>query len=153
MMGCGFFAIGAMLTNSLFYYGTTPRTLDAVTVSTRPRISRSEAADRDLVVNLPGLKEDPGFDQFAGYLDPTDTKHIFYLYMESQSNPETDPVVFWSNGGKCAASSFVRRIAYVSNCVYANRIALHSGFNFDLLSVSFLSVTGPGCSGILGWGT
>ena len=116
MMGCGFFAIGAMLTNSLYHYGTAPRTLDAASVTTRPRISRSDDAERDLVVNLPGLNADPGFDQFAGYLDPTDTKHIFYLYMESQSNPETDPVVFWSNGGKCSAPSDPsRRIACVSN--------------------------------------
>jgi hypothetical protein len=128
MMGCGFFAIGAMLTNSMYHYGTTPRTLDAASVTTRPRISRSEAAERDLVVNLPGLKDDPGFDQFAGYLDPTDTKHIFYLYMESQSNPATDPVVFWSNGGKCVAPSIILHCIashslQISSCVDASSTA------------------------------
>jgi hypothetical protein len=111
MMGCGFFAIGAILTNSLFQFGTTPRTMAVSVSSTRPHVPRSEDAQRDLVINLPGLTKDPGFDQFAGYLDASDTKHIFYLYMESQSNPETDPVVFWSNGGKFRCT--LRRIAHI----------------------------------------
>jgi hypothetical protein len=107
-MGRGFFAIGAILTSSLFQYGSTPSIDDAA--SSRPRVPRSADAERDLVVNLPGLTYEPDFDQFAGYLNASDSKHIFYMYVESQSNPETDPVVFWTNGG-------------------------------------------PGCSGLLGWGT
>jgi hypothetical protein len=128
MMGRGFFAIGAILTSSLFQYGTTPGiTDDAVSVSTRPRIPRSEDAQRDLVVNLPGLNKDPGFDQFAGYLDASDTKHIFYLYMESQSNPETDPVVFWSNGGTLHPPSHRIRVMLCgckSHCIQALTFAL-----------------------------
>jgi carboxypeptidase C (cathepsin A) len=49
--------------------------------------------------DLPGLSYTPNFYQFSGYLDPVPTRHVFYWYVESQSNPETDPVVLWTNGG------------------------------------------------------
>jgi carboxypeptidase C (cathepsin A) len=51
----------------------------------------------DRITELPGLDFDPGFNQFSGYLEGSvSTRHLFYWYVESQSNPEKDPVVLWT---------------------------------------------------------
>jgi len=76
-----FYAL-AMLTCRGSVYGHTPDALD------------------DEITEMPGLKHDPGFRQFSGYLHISDTdKYIFYWYVESQSSPEHDPVAYWTNGG------------------------------------------------------
>jgi len=59
----------------------------------------SSAANMDLITDLPGLNFDVTFNQFSGYLNISSTKHVFYWFMESQNDPSTDPVVFWTNGG------------------------------------------------------
>jgi carboxypeptidase C (cathepsin A) len=55
----------------------------------------------DKISNLPGLYYDPGFDQYAGYftVNKEHNRNIFYWYVESQGDPATDPVIFWTNGG------------------------------------------------------
>jgi Serine carboxypeptidase len=50
----------------------------------------------DQIINLPGLSYNISFNQFSGYLDATPTRHLFYWYVESQSDPIHDPVVFWT---------------------------------------------------------
>jgi len=75
-------AYGARATN--FRYGVefTPEALD------------------DEITELPGLDYDPGFRQFSGYLHIKDSeKYIFYWYVESQRDPDNDPVAYWTNGG------------------------------------------------------
>jgi carboxypeptidase C (cathepsin A) len=59
------------------------------------------AALADQITNLPGLPTQPTFNQFAGYLlvNETTGKSIFYWYTESTNQPETDPLLWWSNGG------------------------------------------------------
>jgi carboxypeptidase C (cathepsin A) len=54
-----------------------------------------------LITNLPGLGYNPGFRQYSGYLTVSEEhgRNIFYWYIESQNDPETDPVVLWTNGG------------------------------------------------------
>jgi len=60
----------------------------------------SEKALQDKIVKLPGLNYQITFNQFSGYLDLVNTtKHIHYWFVESESNSETDPIVFWTNGG------------------------------------------------------
>lgn len=61
----------------------------------------TQAALDDRILSLPGLDFEPNFNQFSGYLKISEetNKSIFYWYVESQSNPETDPVVYWTNGG------------------------------------------------------
>jgi Serine carboxypeptidase len=59
-------------------------------------IRRSDGAEADRITHLPGLHYDPGFEQFAGYINVTDSRHIFYWYVESQSDPANDPVVLWT---------------------------------------------------------
>lgn len=65
------------------------RSLRASRVLTTPK-------QQDQITSLPGLNYDPGFKQYAGYLDASPTRHIFYWYVESQNDPKTDPVVLWT---------------------------------------------------------
>jgi hypothetical protein len=63
------------------------------------RVSRTQAAMNDRIVNLPNLDFDPGFEQFGGYFDPAPSRHVYYWLVESQNDPANDPVVLWTNGG------------------------------------------------------
>lgn len=55
----------------------------------------------DKITSLPGLHYNPGFDQYAGYftVHKEHNRNLFYWYVESQGDPATDPVIFWTNGG------------------------------------------------------
>ncbi|EIW87420.1 peptidase S10 serine carboxypeptidase [Coniophora puteana RWD-64-598 SS2] len=49
---------------------------------------------------------DPSVQQYSGYLDITEGKHLFFWFFESRSNPSEDPVVLWLNGGPgCSSTS------------------------------------------------
>lgn len=51
----------------------------------------------DQITNLPGAEGlDVPFKQFSGYLDVGDTKHLHYWFVESQNDPQTDPIAFWT---------------------------------------------------------
>lgn len=61
-------------------------------------------AQADLVTDQPGLEyagvEGQNIVQFSGYLNIESTqKKIHYWYIQSESDPVNDPVVFWTNGG------------------------------------------------------
>ena len=54
----------------------------------------------DQIMELPGLTYEPNFNQFSGYLRVPETKkNIHYWLVESERDPENDPIVFWTNGG------------------------------------------------------
>lgn len=55
----------------------------------------------DKITALPGLNLDLDFNMFSGYLTVSEDnrRSIFYWYVESQNDPSSDPVVFWTNGG------------------------------------------------------
>jgi carboxypeptidase C (cathepsin A) len=60
----------------------------------------TEEALLDQVTELPGLNYPIKFNQFSGYLTLSGTKkNIHYWLTESETNPETAPLVFWTNGG------------------------------------------------------
>eukprot|EP00608_Synchroma_pusillum_P008497 CAMPEP_0198429554 /NCGR_PEP_ID=MMETSP1452-20131203/8168_1 /TAXON_ID=1181717 /ORGANISM="Synchroma pusillum, Strain CCMP3072" /LENGTH=457 /DNA_ID=CAMNT_0044149965 /DNA_START=4 /DNA_END=1377 /DNA_ORIENTATION=- len=63
-------------------------------------VQYSSAALADEVTELPGQDwTELPFRQFSGYIQISDTKQIHYWFTESEGNPQTDPVVFWTNGG------------------------------------------------------
>ncbi|KDN47566.1 alpha/beta-hydrolase [Tilletiaria anomala UBC 951] len=48
---------------------------------------------------------DPGVSSWSGYIDTIDGKSLFFYFFESRSNPDKDPVLFWTNGGPGCSSS------------------------------------------------
>ncbi|CAI2358246.1 unnamed protein product [Caenorhabditis sp. 36 PRJEB53466] len=64
------------------------------------------AAAADLIQNLPGLTFNVPYRMFSGYLTPDEKpiNHLFYWFVESQSDPVNDPVVLWLNGGPGCSS-------------------------------------------------
>ncbi|PBK90881.1 peptidase S10, serine carboxypeptidase [Armillaria gallica] len=42
---------------------------------------------------------------YTGYIDISPTRHLFFYFFESRSDPDKDDVVFWTNGGPGCSSS------------------------------------------------
>ena len=53
-----------------------------------------------LVRNLPGLKEQPSFNMYAGNMPISNEKSLFFTLVEAESSPEKAPLVLWQSGGK-----------------------------------------------------
>ncbi len=66
----------------------------------------AEALADEITEVLPGLKKMPAFRQFSGYLPITETKNIFYWYVEAAEDAATAPLVFWTNGGPGCSGLF-----------------------------------------------
>ncbi|XP_069112460.1 lysosomal protective protein-like [Argopecten irradians] len=64
----------------------------------------TSAVVEDQIVSMPGLTTQPTWKQYSGYLNATGNKKLHYWFLESQSNPKTDPVVLWMNGGPGCSS-------------------------------------------------
>ena len=64
--------------------------------------SAGPGPDADLIKDLPGcaLK----VDGYSGYLTVSMTKKLHYVYIGSQNNTATDPLVIWFNGGPGCSS-------------------------------------------------
>lgn len=66
------------------------------------------SAEDDEIKDLPGLNEKINFKQFSGYLRGDDEKKtkkfLHYWFVESQGNPEKDPLLLWLNGGPGCSS-------------------------------------------------
>eukprot|EP00656_Telonema_subtile_P038799 TRINITY_DN43975_c0_g1_i1.p1 TRINITY_DN43975_c0_g1~~TRINITY_DN43975_c0_g1_i1.p1 ORF type:complete len:500 (-),score=135.66 TRINITY_DN43975_c0_g1_i1:173-1672(-) len=58
----------------------------------------SEALSNE-ITDLPGLPAGTNFKQFSGHIPVAQGRALFYWFVESQSNPATDPLVLWTNGG------------------------------------------------------
>ena len=63
------------------------------------------AADKkaDVVEALPLCAPLPS-KWYSGYLPVTETKALHYVFIESLSNPATDPILIWFNGGPGCSS-------------------------------------------------
>ncbi|XP_074320547.1 serine carboxypeptidase-like 45 [Silene latifolia] len=56
--------------------------------------------ETELIKNLPG-QPTVNFKQFAGYVtvDEAQQRHLFYYFVEAETNPDSKPLVLWLNGG------------------------------------------------------
>uniref|UniRef100_A0A914HWM5 Carboxypeptidase n=1 Tax=Globodera rostochiensis TaxID=31243 RepID=A0A914HWM5_GLORO len=62
------------------------------------------AESEDAIHSLPGLSFDPNFKHYSGYLKTARTHFLHYWFVTSQNNPNSDPLVFWFNGGPGCSS-------------------------------------------------
>ena len=67
-------------------------------------------AASDLVANLPGWDKPLPSKMYSGYINVTVSTDremlVHYIFVESESEPDTDPVLLWTNGGPGASSMF-----------------------------------------------
>lgn len=64
------------------------------------------APAEDRVKGYPGVSETPNFLTYSGFLEIPNSqgKSLHYVFVESQNNPATDPLVLWLNGGPGCSS-------------------------------------------------
>jgi len=67
-------------------------------------LSTVQSFDDHEISKLPGLDWTLKFKQYAGHLDAGKGRHLFYWFVESETNPTEDPVILWMNGGPGCSS-------------------------------------------------
>uniref|UniRef100_A0A914UWP2 Uncharacterized protein n=1 Tax=Plectus sambesii TaxID=2011161 RepID=A0A914UWP2_9BILA len=58
----------------------------------------SGAPAADEVKSVPSCNFQPNFRHYSGYLNATSQAQLHYWLVESQANPQSDPVILWLNG-------------------------------------------------------
>eukprot|EP00211_Chloroparvula_japonica_P003383 CAMPEP_0119119378 /NCGR_PEP_ID=MMETSP1310-20130426/893_1 /TAXON_ID=464262 /ORGANISM="Genus nov. species nov., Strain RCC2339" /LENGTH=442 /DNA_ID=CAMNT_0007108809 /DNA_START=75 /DNA_END=1403 /DNA_ORIENTATION=+ len=64
----------------------------------------AQTRDDYKIVDLPGIPEPATFDMYSGYITLDNGVKLFFYLSESQSNPSTDPLILWLNGGPGCSS-------------------------------------------------
>ena len=59
----------------------------------------SSEALANQITDLPGVPAGTNFKMFSGHIQVAAGRALFYWFVESQSSPEHDPLVLWTNGG------------------------------------------------------
>ena len=109
MTGLVTLLLGSTTTNPA---STTPTLALGDPPSPDTPITYTPDALADEVTALPGLATAPPFRQFAGYLRITETKNIFYWYVEPDTTmgtgvePSSAPLTLWTNGGPGCSGLF-----------------------------------------------
>ncbi|ESK92194.1 carboxypeptidase c [Moniliophthora roreri MCA 2997] len=67
-------------------------------------VSHPSFSEHQLRVTEPKLC-DPQVKQYSGYLDISQTKHLFFWFFESRTAPKDAPLILWLNGGPGCAST------------------------------------------------
>ena len=88
--------------------------LDLLLLGTLRAAADTPAGLRDEITRLPGWDDELPSRLFAGHVDAGEadeagvhyTMHEHYFFVESESDPATDPVIVWTNGGPGASSMF-----------------------------------------------
>ncbi|KAH8926610.1 alpha/beta-hydrolase, partial [Atractiella rhizophila] len=65
------------------------------------------------------LRKKKGFVQYSGFMDISETKHIFWWFFESRSDPENDPMILWIQGGP-GGSSFMGMLSELGPCLVSD---------------------------------
>ena len=73
----------------------------ALCLTTAATAEYTNEALADQITTLPGATSPLVSNQFSGFLDlNVSTGHfIHYMYFESERDPNTDSIIFWTNGG------------------------------------------------------
>ncbi|CAG8807836.1 15857_t:CDS:2, partial [Racocetra persica] len=57
------------------------------------RLNRRDIPESHIKFNKPRICD--SVKQYSGYVDVSSTKHLFFWFFESRSNPDKDPLVLW----------------------------------------------------------
>ena len=64
----------------------------------------SAAPAADEVTSLPGWNGTLFSKMYSGFISPQESHHIHYYFVESESDPSSDPIVLWVQGGPGGSS-------------------------------------------------
>eukprot|EP00762_Andalucia_godoyi_P008269 ANDGO_02965.mRNA.1 Serine carboxypeptidase-like 25 len=68
------------------------------------RTELSDSGEADRITSLPGVSFDLPSRQYSGYLQVSETRRLFYWFVEAEIDPANAPLINWENGGPGCSS-------------------------------------------------